>query len=235
MIASPGSSPRPARPTTCVSSWNVRSAARKSARPRPTSAETTPTSVTRGKSWPLAIICVPTSTSISPRAEPREQRRRPRRACRIVSRSSRATRAAGTRGAHLLLDPLGAEAGLLEVRRGALRAGRRHASPSSCSSGSGRARRPRARVDRQRDAAVRALDRAAALPAEDRRREAAAVQQHEHLLAARRAAPRIASAQRAGSGRRPGPRVGVLVAHVDDASRRASGRSSTRRSSVTSS
>ena len=44
----------------------MRSAARKSGRPRPTSASITPTSVTRGKSWPLAIICVPTSTSVSP-------------------------------------------------------------------------------------------------------------------------------------------------------------------------
>ena len=42
----------------------MRSAARKSASPSPTSAETTPTSVTRGKSCPFAIICVPTSTSI---------------------------------------------------------------------------------------------------------------------------------------------------------------------------
>ncbi len=70
----------PARPTTCVSNWNVRSAARKSARPRPTSADTTPTSVTDGKSCPFAIICVPTRMSMSPAPDGLEHARRSRRA-----------------------------------------------------------------------------------------------------------------------------------------------------------
>ena len=50
-------------------SWKVRSAARKSGSASPASTETTPTSVTFGKSWPLAIICVPTSMSSSPAAK----------------------------------------------------------------------------------------------------------------------------------------------------------------------
>ena len=62
----PPRSPRPVRPATWASSWNVRSAARKSGRCRPTSALTTPTSVTFGKSSPFAIICVPSRMWISP-------------------------------------------------------------------------------------------------------------------------------------------------------------------------
>ena len=69
----PRRSPRPARPATWVSSWNVRSAARKSGSAERVSAETTPTSVTAGKSRPLAIICVPTSTSARGAAKAREQ------------------------------------------------------------------------------------------------------------------------------------------------------------------
>ena len=57
------------------------------------------------------------------------------------------------------------------------------ASPNSCSSGSAaRVAILALGVDDQRDAAVRAVERAAALPAEHRRRQAAAVQQHQGLL-----------------------------------------------------
>ena len=73
----------------------MRSAARKSGRPSPTSASTTPTSVTRGKSWPLAIICVPTRMSVSPASKAASTRATaPRRTAR--SRSSRSTRASGS-------------------------------------------------------------------------------------------------------------------------------------------
>ena len=60
----PGAASRPARPATWVSNWKVRSAARKSGRCRPTSATTTPTSRTPGKSCPLATIWVPTTMSM---------------------------------------------------------------------------------------------------------------------------------------------------------------------------
>ena len=57
---------RPARPAACISSANSRSAARKSLANSAASGLTAATSVTPRKSWPLAIICVPTSTSTSP-------------------------------------------------------------------------------------------------------------------------------------------------------------------------
>ena len=44
-------------------SWNVRSSARKSGRPRPVSASTTAASATPAKWWPFATICVPSSTA----------------------------------------------------------------------------------------------------------------------------------------------------------------------------
>ena len=59
----PALSPRPARPVAWRSNWNVRSAARGSPLARPTSASTTPTSVSSGKLWPLATSCVPMMTS----------------------------------------------------------------------------------------------------------------------------------------------------------------------------
>ena len=59
MIARPGRSPRPARPTAWASSWYVRSAARSSGRFSATSAETTPTSVTAGMSRPFVTRLVP--------------------------------------------------------------------------------------------------------------------------------------------------------------------------------
>ena len=57
---------RPARPAACISSANSRSGARKSLLKSAPSGLTAATSVMRRKSWPLATICVPTSTSTSP-------------------------------------------------------------------------------------------------------------------------------------------------------------------------
>jgi len=57
---------RPARPATCIRMANKRSGARKSCATSCASAFSTATSATRRKSWPLAIICVPTSTSTAP-------------------------------------------------------------------------------------------------------------------------------------------------------------------------
>ena len=160
----------------------MRSAARKSATPSPTSAEITPTSVTRGKSCPLAIICVPTSTSSSPAAK-RDSSEASAPFRRTESRSTLPMRAAGNRSRRCCFDLLGAEAGVLEIRRRALPAGLRHRHRVVAVV----AARPPALdargVHGQRDAAVRALEGVAALAAEDRRRIAAAIQQHQHLLA----------------------------------------------------
>ena len=65
----PGLAPRPARPATWLTSWNVRSVARKSGMFSEVSASITPTSRTSGKSSPLAIICVPSSSRNSPLAK----------------------------------------------------------------------------------------------------------------------------------------------------------------------
>ncbi len=169
--------------------------------PRPTSAEITPTSVTRGKSCPLAIICVPTSTSSSRRANfASSALMAPRRL--IVSRSTRATRAPGKALPDFRLDALGAEANLLDELAAAVRAGlgqRRRVVAVVA------ARAVRRAMHRQRHAAVRTVERRAALPAEDRRREPAPVEQDNRLLASRQ---RLAPARSRGwrSRPRPGPR-----------------------------
>ena len=67
MRTRPGAS-RPLRPASWVRSWNVRSSARKSGRPRPVSASTTAASSTPAKWCPFATICVPTRTARSARA-----------------------------------------------------------------------------------------------------------------------------------------------------------------------
>ena len=112
--------------------------------PGPTSAEITPTSVTRGKSWPLAIICVPTSMSSSPAAK---------RDSSDVSAPLRRTASRSTRPIRAVRKPRAPGA----PRRARCRSprapgtaprtcGRPSApAPSGCSSGSGRASRCRAR------------------------------------------------------------------------------------------
>src|SRR5204862_1163085 len=84
---------------------------------------------------------------------------------------------------HVRFDALGAEAGLLEVRAGAQRARRRHAC-GVVAVVTARATCVAVAVNDERDAAVRAIERAGALTAEDSRGESAAVQEHERLLAA---------------------------------------------------
>ena len=70
----------------------MRSGDRKSGNDREKSASSTPTKVTSGKSCPLAIICVPTRMSTSPRCMPeRTSAYAPR--FRVTSESSRSTRA----------------------------------------------------------------------------------------------------------------------------------------------
>ncbi len=76
-----------------------------------------------------------------------------------------------------------------------------------------RAHHVAARVNRQRHAAVRAVDGARALPAEDRGRVAAPVQQHEHLLPPLE--PRADGLRQRLAEHDIGAAVGELVAHVD--------------------
>ena len=205
---------RPARPATCVSSWKVRSAARKSGRCRPTSAATTPTSGTPGKSWPLATICVPTSTSSSPSRSRRSTISVGRGALRCRGRAARSARA-GTR-AHLLLDALGAEAEQRSVGRAAARAalGRRAAVLAVVA-----AQRAVGRVVDEPDVAVGAALGVAALEAQDPRREAAPVQEQDRLRAR---AQRLGERARSGRDRielAPARRRLALAREVDDLDR----------------
>ena len=120
----PGRSPRPVRPATWATSWNVRSAARKSGRCSATSASTTPTSVTLGKSSPLAIICVPSRILHLARLERRQRllmaavssHRVGVHPSRLVERELHPD---------LALEPLGADPPVMEHRRLACGAGRR--------------------------------------------------------------------------------------------------------------
>ena len=80
------------------------------------SALTTPTSVTLGKSSPLAIICVPSRICTSPALKAAST-------CswlpgvRIVSESIRRADVVGERPLDLALQPLGADAAVVQVRR----------------------------------------------------------------------------------------------------------------------
>ena len=137
----PAISPRPARPATCVSSWNVRSAARKSARPSPTSARD------HADQRHARESRAPWRSSACRRA--RRARRAANRASSARDRAASPDRVAidarrrarrETASRDLGLDPLGAEAELLEIRPGALAARLRQPASSSCSSGSARGR-----------------------------------------------------------------------------------------------
>ena len=100
----PGAAPRPARPATCVSNWNVRSAARKSGKLRAASAPTTPTSVTfvhvvslgnhlRAHQQVDFAACMDWLSTRSKSSRPR-----------TVSRSSRAMRACGNMRVQTMLQ-----------------------------------------------------------------------------------------------------------------------------------
>ena len=213
MIASPGA--RRARRGRRPASAAGTSARRRGspARPSPTSAEITPTSVTLGKSWPLAIICVPTRTSISPAAKRCESARRlPLR--RTVSRSTRATRASGKALAHSastrsVPKPTRSRYGAAHFAR--LR--HRHrvvAVVAAC-----RGRVPR--VCTVSDTLQLGHSSVAALPAEDGRGEAAAVEQDERPARRARDAPPCAAAAGSDHVR---SLLAHLLAHVDESTRR---------------
>ena len=143
------------------------------------SADTTPTSVTSGKSWPLAIICVPTRTSSSRGAKRRSTASMaplPPRGVAIDAGDARARH----HGLHLGLDALGADAAIVEELAAAGRARRRQRPAVVAVVALGAAR---GAVHGQRDAAVRALERRGAGAAEVGGGVAAPVEQHDALLA----------------------------------------------------
>ena len=126
----PGRSPRPTRPAACVTSWNVRSAERKSGKERSASASSTASAVAFGKSCPLATICVPRSACARPASKSiRTPAAPPRRAAASRSRTAYGDSRETLREA--LGEALGAEADRLSVRTRSdgHAAGRRITSP----------------------------------------------------------------------------------------------------------
>ena len=202
----PGAS-RPLRPASWVTSWNVRSSARKSGRPRPVSASTTAASSTPAKWWPLATICVPSSTA---RSVSRKRR----------SAAGQLLRVRGSVGVEpdqlelrhlrreLPLQPLRAGTDPRDLGRAADRALLRLRLDMAAVM----AVQPLVAVQHERDVAVRAAEGRPAGAAVERRRDPAAVEQQDRLAAAlgdprrarRAAAPRAGSRPR-GAGRRRAP------------------------------
>ena len=123
-ITRPPRSPRPLRPASWATSANVRSSARKSGKRSVASASSTTPSVTSGKSWPLATICVPTSTPASAASNARSTPAMPELAA--TSESSRNTGSGLDQLLQLALELLGAGAVARHRHRPAVRALRRH-------------------------------------------------------------------------------------------------------------
>src|ERR1700761_5918617 len=125
-ITSPPAAPRPERPANWATIAKVRSSARKSGKRRVASASRIALSVTSGKSWPLATICVPTRTALA--ASPNSARIRawaPRLA--VVSESSRNTGIGASRAvssSSISSVPAPARASVVEEQTGQARGAR---------------------------------------------------------------------------------------------------------------
>ena len=150
---------------------------------RPVSASTTAASATSSKWWPLATICVPSSTARSARGEALERGRRARPGFGGGVGVEADPLQSGNVLLELLLEPLrpGADAG-------ELRASRTRGRGRGCGSRVAAvvaAERP-VRVQDERDVAARAAARRAAGAAVERRREAAAVEEQDRLAAVAR-------------------------------------------------
>ena len=175
----PGRSPRPLRPPTCTSMAKVRSSARKSGKCSVRSALTTPTSVTSGKWWPLAIICVPTSTlppGAAKRSSTSRQARERRGHVGVEAQQLDAGQQAGApraRGARCRSRSAPARCCRRpDTRPAPARGGRR------CGSAAGRRGRRG-----EGDVAVRARPGVAAVAAGQQRGVAAPVEEEDHLVA----------------------------------------------------
>ena len=198
MIARPGRSPRPARPTAWTRSWYVRSAARSSGRFRATSDETTPTSVTAGMSRPLATRLVPTRTSSRAVGEGVDD---PLRRAAVLD--DVAVEAADPQArealADLALDAFRAAAEVADPGRAAGRAARRERRrPAAVMAAQ---RRPGLVVDERALAVGAGLD-VAAVAAQDDRRGPAPVEDEDRLVAgARSSAAERRRQRRATAGR----------------------------------
>ena len=178
--------------------------------------EITPTSVTRGKSCPFAIICVPTSTSSSPAREPREQRRdRAASANRVaIDAGTRALPGTASRTSASTRSVPNPSCSRYGPAQFATRLRQRHRVVAVVAARApGRACEPSAT---RCSSDTRASPRTAGRTRRSRIRAGSAARSP-----ARRARSAIGQrvAQRARSGSTSGPRRGVLLAHVDDPDR----------------
>src|SRR5258708_4332280 len=165
----PPAGPRPERPSTCVNSWNVRSADEKSGRLSCVSAFTTPTSETPGRSKPFATICVPTMTCAWP--------------LRIRSYMAAWAPFAFTASPSIpVMRAFGTAAPPPSSTRSVPTPHRRRARHLAAAT---MADQPSIGVERERDLARGTRDDVAAVPAQHDRREAAPVEVEDRLLAFR--------------------------------------------------
>ena len=182
----PPRGPRPARPASCATSANVRSSARKSGKRRVASASSTTPSVTSGKSWPLATICVP-SSSPAGAASKRASSCGTASLAPAVSASSRKTgtssASASSCSRRSVPAPWRATASEPQASQ---RCGTRLAVAAVVAGD--RALRA---VQHERDVALRALPDLAAGAAGEEVRPAAAVEQHDRLARLAERPPRL--------------------------------------------
>ena len=212
MIASPGRSPRPARPTAWARSWYVRSAARSSGRFRATSGGHD-ADERHGRDVEAL------RDEARPDEDVEARRRRTRRSTRsaaprrsTTSRSSRPTRSAGNRRRTSSLDALRAAAEVADPRRAAVRAaGRDRRRPAAVMAAQ---RRPGLVVD-ERPLALRAGLDVAAVAAQDDRRGPAPVDD-VGSPGRRPSRSRAASASTRRRDRSPRLPAVELLAQVDD-------------------
>ena len=206
----PGAS-RPLLPASCVTSWNVRSSARKSGKARPVSASMTAATATPLKWCPFATICVPTSTAARAAAK-RSSASRSASGLAVVSASSRMRSRPGTRAASSDSSFCVPGADARELDRAAVRAvlRQRLRVPAVV------AVQPLVAVERQRDVAAPAPPRPAAGTAVDRARDASAVEEED------RAPASLLDGGELGEQRRR-ERIAALTPQVDDADARQRG------------
>ena len=200
----PGAS-RPLRPASWVTSWNVRSSARKSGNARPVSASTTAATATPGKWCPFATICVPMSAAAREAAN-RSSASRSAPGLAAVSASSRIRSSPGTRrssSASSRWVPAPMRASSTEPHSG-------HFFGKLLAEAAVVAVQAAVAMERQRHVAAPAPARVAAGAAVDRPRDAAAVQEQH------RASSPLLDAGELGEQRRR-ERVSRLAAQVDEA------------------
>ena len=211
-----GRAPCRARPARCgrraaSTSWNVRSSARKSGIPSPLSASITAASDTSAKWWPLATICVPTSTARSAAAKRRSVVGQLAALLDRVGIEPEALELGNVRF-ELALEALRACADPRELDRPAGRAGLRRGLRVARSGDSGAPRRGAARARRRSSGSACVSPQARQCSAG---RDSAAVEQQDRLAALLGDLPQLREERRR-------QRIAGLAAQVDDAHRRAS-------------